>query len=54
METEWKKNVIAVQSFVPGVEVAFGHGEGVAQVEQTIHVSIRKGLEEFGFLVGFD
>ncbi len=54
METERKQNVVAVQSFVPGVKVAFGHGEGVAQVQQTIHVGVGKGLEEFGFLVGFD
>ena len=54
METEGEQDVVAVQSFVPGVEVAFGHGEGVNQVEQAVHVGVGEGLEEFGFLVGFD
>lgn len=54
MVAEWEQNVVAVQSFIPSIEVAFGHGEGMTQVQQTIHVCVWEGLEEFGFLVGLD
>jgi hypothetical protein len=25
METEWEQNVVSVKSFIPGVEITFGH-----------------------------
>lgn len=54
METEWEQYIVAVQSFIPGVEIAFCHGKGVAQVEQAVHVCVGEGLEEFGFFVGLN
>lgn len=52
MEAEWEQYIISVKSFVPGVEITFGHGEGMAQVEEAVHVGVGEGLEVFGFLVG--
>jgi hypothetical protein len=54
MVTEREQNIVTVQSFIPSIEIAFGHGESVAQVQQAIHVGVRESLKEFGFLVGFD
>lgn len=52
MEAEGEEDVESAQSLVPGVEIALGHGEGVAQMEQAIHVGEGESLEEFGLLVG--
>lgn len=53
METEGEQYIVPIESFIPGVEIALGHGKCVSQVEQTIHICVWEGLEEFGFLVGF-
>lgn len=54
MESEREQYIISVKSFIPGVEVAFGHGEGVPQMEETVHVGVGESLEELGLFVGFD
>lgn len=53
MESEGEKYVEASKSFVPSVEIAFGHGEGVAEVESAVHVGVGEGFEELGLSVGF-
>lgn len=53
MESEREKYVEASKSFVPSVEIAFGHREGVAEVESAVHVGVGEGLEELGLSVGF-
>ena len=51
MEAEGEEDVVPCQSFIPCVEVALGHGEGVSEVQRAVHVGEGKGLEEF-LLVG--
>ena len=53
METERKEYIVASKSFVPGVEITFGHREGVPEMEGAVHVGIGEGLEIFGLFVGF-
>lgn len=47
VKAEREKDIKPTQSFIPSVKIAFRHGEGVAQMEQAIHVSIRECNEEF-------
>ena len=54
MEAEGEKNVVAVESLVPGIEVALGHGEGMAEVEGAVHVGVGECLEPLGLLVGLN
>ena len=53
METERKEYIIASESFVPGVEITFGHREGVSEMESAVHVGVGEGLEIFWLFVGF-
>ena len=52
MVSEGEEDVVAGEPLVPGIEVALGHGEGVAEVEEAVHIGVGKGLEELGLLVG--
>jgi hypothetical protein len=52
MVSEGEEDVETAKAFIPGVEVALGHGEGVAEVEESVHVGVGEGLEELGLLVG--
>lgn len=52
MEAEGEEYVVAGDAFIPGVEIAFGHGEGVSEVESAVHVGVGEGLEVLGFFVG--
>lgn len=52
MESEGEENVEAGESFIPSVEVALGHGEGMPEVQSAVHVGEGEGLEEFLLLVG--
>ena len=53
MVSEGEEHVEAGEAFVPGIEVALGHGEGVAEVQRAVHVGEGEGLEVLGFFVGF-
>ena len=52
METKGEENVKAVQSFIPSIEVAFGHRESMSKVEGAIHIWIGKCLKELLFFIG--
>ena len=51
MEPKWEKNIEARDSFIPSIEIAFGHREGMSQVESSVHVGVGKGFKVLGFLV---
>lgn len=51
MESKGEEDVEASESFVPSIEVALGHGEGVSEVQSPVHVGEGEGLEEFLLLV---
>lgn len=51
METEGEKYIVSSYAFVPGIEVAFGHREGVTQVEGAVHVGVGECLEKLRLLV---
>jgi len=51
VEAEREENIEALKSFVPSVEVALGHREGVSEVEEAVHVGIRESLEPLGLRV---
>lgn len=53
MIAKGEEYVETTDAFVPGIEVALGHGEGVPEMEQPVHVGVGEGLEELGLLVGF-
>ena len=53
MEPEREKDVVASQSPVPCIEIAFGHREGVAEMQSAVHIGVREGFEVLGFFVGF-
>jgi hypothetical protein len=50
VEAKGEEDVESTQSLVPGVEIALGHRESVAQMEQAIHIGEGESLEEFGLL----
>lgn len=52
MEAEGEEDIIASDAFIPGIEVALGHGEGVSEVEGAVHVGEGEGLEVFRLRVG--
>jgi hypothetical protein len=52
MESEGEEDVESSKAFIPCIEVAFGHGEGVSEVESAIHVGERESLEEFLLFTG--
>jgi hypothetical protein len=54
METERKQHIESTNSLIPSVEVAFSHGESVAQMESSIHVGVGKSFEILGFFRGFN
>jgi hypothetical protein len=47
MEAEGEEDVISSEAFIPSIEVALGHGEGVSEVEGAVHVGVGEGLEVF-------
>ena len=53
MESEREEDIVASQATVPCVEITFGHGEGMSEVEGAVHVGVGKGLEILGFVIGF-
>ena len=53
MESEGEEDVEAGEAFIPGVEVALGHGEGVSEVEDAVHVGVGEGFKELLLLFGF-
>lgn len=53
MIAKGEKHIKTTNAFVPSIEVAFGHGKGMSQMEQSVHVGIRKSLKELGLLIGF-
>ena len=53
VESEGEEDVVASQATVPCIEITFGHGEGMSEVEGAVHVGVGKGLEILGFVVGF-
>ena len=52
MESKGEEDVEAGQSFVPSIEVALGHREGVSEVESAVHVGKGEGLKELLLVVG--
>ena len=54
MESKGPEDVEASNAFVPCIEVTLGHGEGVSEVECSIHVGVGEGLKVLGLLIGFD
>jgi hypothetical protein len=54
MKAEWEQYVVTVKSFVPSVKIALGHGEGVTEMQKSVHVSVGESLEKLGFLVGLN
>jgi hypothetical protein len=53
VKSKREKNIEAVESFEPSIEVAFSHGEGMSQMKSAIHIGIGEGLEIFRFFIGF-
>lgn len=52
MEAEGEEDVESAEALVPSVEIALGHRESVAEVEESVHVGVRESLKELGLLVG--
>jgi hypothetical protein len=52
MVTERKENIEPANPFIPGIEIALGHRESMPKVQQSVHVRIRKSLEELRVLIG--
>jgi hypothetical protein len=54
VEAEGEEDVVSGQSLEPGVKVALGHREGVAEMQGAVHVGEGEGLEVFGLVGGLD
>ena len=53
MISEGEEYIETTDALIPSIEVALGHGEGVSEMEQSVHIGVGEGLEELGLLVGF-
>ena len=53
MIAEGEEYIVVIESFVPSVEIAFGHGEGMSKMEHTIHVGVGESLKVFVFFIRF-
>ncbi len=52
MESKGEENIEASESFIPCIKIAFGHWEGMAKMESSIHVWEGEGHKAFLFFVG--
>ena len=53
MEAEGEQDVKASDPLVPSIEVTLSHGEGVSEMQSSVHVWVGECFEILGLLVGF-
>ncbi len=50
VEGPWEEGTLALHTLVTSSELDLGEGEGVTEVERTVHISVRDGSEPLGVL----